>query len=171
MGIDVDAFICFGVNAGEAELPWKDEDGESDFETWFCRLQGIDNQTLWDEYYAWEEHDPIAQEVANHDRVKFYDQNNPAWREALDQTYKDKRRVLEASPIEIIFHGTADYAEQIVAVKGTVKRAWLGDPVELEESDLWTPEVFKLESAKNFCEAHNIPFAHPTWLLCSYYGY
>lgn len=55
----------------------------------------------------------------------------------------------------------------IVAVPGTVTKAWRGNPKPITDFSV-DPE--KLKAASDFCSAHGIPFENPTWLLASLWG-
>lgn len=172
MGIDSDGILAFGVDLGEEpDLPWRvydEEEGDytADFEEWYCNLHGVSNKTLWAAYYEWAE-TPEGQAVLGHQRVQAYEDANPEWRDSLNDHYTERKSLLKNVPIEIVTHCSWDYPMYIVAVEGSVTKAYRGGPQKIED---WVVPHGKVQTASDFCDEHGIPFEDPTWILASIYG-
>lgn len=149
MGIDSDAYLVFGINLGEdAELPWYGDDCEGDEEGWWRDIKGFSPSVIPD----WLADKSEEREAA------------------VNQYFEERQAFDEANPlpVEVVTH-CSDYCPMIIlGVKGTYKRAWRGDPVEIDPDELKTPDPKQL---LDFCKEFGIEFeGEPKWLLCSYMG-
>lgn len=84
---------------------------------------------------------------------------------ACEQT----KELMSECPAELVRHCSDEYSMYILAVRGTVSLANRGYPAEidLEKLDIHPDQIYDLE---NWCEANNIPYEKPKWLLCSFCG-
>ena len=172
MGIDSDGILAFGVDLGEEpDLPWRvydeeEDEYDTDFEEWYVGLKGVSSKVIWAEYYEWAE-SPEAQQFPNWKRVEEYEKLHPEWRDALNSHYANRKAALEDVPIEIVTHCSWDYPMYIVAVVGSVTKAYRGGPQKIED---WVVPHGKVQTASDFCDEHGLPFEDPTWILASIYG-
>lgn len=158
MGQSTDAILCFGVDFGdEHEFPWETE--EEYFEDWFYNLHGLSTDALWAEYHAWAEEQGGAS-------WREYEQVCPSWKDALNDLYEQRKEALKSCPIEFVRHCSGDYPMWIVAVKGTVRTAYRGRPIEISIDSLTDCAEMEIR-AEAFCAEHGIPFEDPQWLLAS----
>jgi hypothetical protein len=72
----------------------------------------------------------------------------------------------DESRVEMVDHCHHDYRMWILAVKGTLKRAYRGSPTEIAPSAL-TVSAEQMSGLRAFCGEHNIEWKEPKWLLCS----
>ena len=165
MGMSCSASISFGVDVAAEDVPWNCE--EEDMHDWIAEKHGITNKHLWDKYYAWE-----ASTGNNRRDVRAFEELHPEWKAAQDEFYKQKREFLSALPLDTVSHGYPDDERRlIICLAGTEKSVYLGDVLELEEDDFWTPDPARLGIAHAFAAAQGIPFGSPHWLLSVWYSY
>jgi hypothetical protein len=163
MGRSVNAYLAYGVDfAGEAveALPWNplagseddfegsDDEPKSEFGDWLCEIAGLDDPSahLIDRDQTWE---------------AWY--ANPDNEQAMKEFWRMQRELVVECPIEEVVY----YSEELgllVAVKGTVNKADWAEPIE----PMITVDEARLQSAREFCAEHGIPFETPKWILVAY---
>lgn len=88
--------------------------------------------------------------------------------------YEDKKKWLEKNPlpVEVVYHCTGDDPMFILAIPGTERTAWRGDPVELKFSELQAAVTDeKFVAFNTFINNYNLGNGTmPTWWLASYWG-
>ena len=85
------------------------------------------------------------------------------------QYFEAKKKLESECPVELVRHCSYDYTMYIIAINGSEKRSYRGDPTIISPQEL-NIDAAKIEAAKQFCEQHNIPWQEPNWVLCSMYG-
>lgn len=92
----------------------------------------------------------------------------PKWREEGHDFEKD-RAFRESFPVDLLSHCSYDYPMFILAVRGTEKTAYRGDPKIIDPSSLVvSPD--KIEELRKFCDEYDIEWEEPKWYLCSMWG-
>lgn len=110
-----------------------------------------------------EEHEPWGEEQDEDDWLE------KDGRDILGLQGEKQYEIVNLHPVEIVQHCSYEYPMYVLAIRGTEKRAWRGEPlhITLEELKIPTGNVALL---KAFCERHNIEWEEPKWLLCSMWG-
>ena len=90
-----------------------------------------------------------------------YDVDNMEW--------KEKHEKYKEIPIEIIYHCSEEYPMCILAIKGTRKTAYRGEPKKLDIRKFLVISQ-KENEALAFCEKYGIEDWNPEWLLFSYWS-
>lgn len=149
MGVSTDAIIAFGFDLGEDKPECMEE--YDDFEDFIAHAEGWADPSPsgspeWDAWY--KTHEP---------------EMKAAWEE--------KRKIVAACPVEIIYHCSCEWAMFVVAIRGTETRAWRGSPRELGTAEtVLRVDPARVERAKAWCEKVGIPWSEPKWLLFSMWG-
>jgi hypothetical protein len=152
MSVHTNAQLCFGVAFEEGtEFPW-DEAHDGDVESW------------------WLEQTGFAIELMYNDET---DDFLPGWDRARVDDYYLRRKAHEEAhplPIELVNVCMGDNPIWMLAVPGTLREAWRGEPVAIKVCDLRV-HLGALERFLSFCETYGIDFpADPEWYLSSYWG-
>jgi len=71
-------------------------------------------------------------------------------------------------PVELITHCSGEYPMYIIALKNTHVWANRGYPQVIEELPIIN--IGTIVVARRWCEANDIEWQEPKWLLCSYWG-
>jgi len=83
-----------------------------------------------------------------------------------DASYDEWRELEKACPADLVRHCSCDYPMYILAVRGSKTTAFRGYPEKITiESMVIEPE--KVAALKEWCEANNVEYKEPGWLLCS----
>ena len=143
MGVSTDAKIAFGINLGE-ELPEnfteEIQEGDSfDFDEWWLNENSF-----------------------------------PAWKEGMSDTestkyWADRAAMIDTCPVELILHCSYDYAEYILAVRGTHLSASRGYPEAFNPANLTVTDKQR-DELKAFAKAQGIAWQSPKWFLFSLWG-
>ena len=150
MGVSTDAILVYGIDleatgyCEESEEPefFEDED-EYDFDAVLMRDAGL---------APWGYHE-------DEDKREDY------------KAYSARRKqAQEQAGVELITHCSGEYPMYILAIAGTAKSASRGTALEITKDDLLMNQLAGLERLRAFCELHDIPWAEPRWLLCSYWS-
>jgi len=148
MGIDVDAILCYGFSFEEGfEFPW---DREDSIEEWWRKV----NKYVNPHWCPFDKHGEYMPGVNSKDpRVDRYFGHAHLWM---------KEHPL---PVELVWHCSGDQPMHILAVSGTIRRAYWGQP---ERVDNLTVELHSIQSLIDFCHKYEIKTTtEPAWWLCS----
>jgi hypothetical protein len=152
MGMSASGIIAFGIPLDEDDALFPEiEEGddpeyasgfsEENFEKWIAEQAGIiAPQEEW-----------------------VQGSKNTAWSYYWDR----QRKAVAEFPIEVVAHCSCDYPLYIIALRGTVMKAWDGEP-----RDIMLPSIpaEKVQMLIDFCAEHGIKGAAPRWLLTSNWG-
>jgi len=86
-----------------------------------------------------------------------------------DAPYDIRKHVIEACPVELYRFCSWEYPMYILGVRDAEHRARRGYIVEIDASELAVDQA-KIDAFKAWCEANDIEWQEPKWLLCSMYG-
>lgn len=154
MGVSTDGQLCYGVLLEEGcELPW---DAMDDYELWWRSVNGYERVVPLEELYA-----------DDGQRASTFTQ------ERLEQQWAHQKEWGAANPMpfEVVNVCSEDYPIWMLAVRGTVHRAWRGDPKEIEpamlelDSEAW--EAFDEAMRKHLPD---VSLERAGWYLSSYWG-
>jgi len=167
MGQSTDGHISHGILIEEdTKVPW-DSERNGDIKEWWSKECGYKEPFVLfgpDGNYdpsvelktvrngIWEEKKPADETL-----VGKYFEHRREW---------DKRHPL---PIELVNTCSGEYPIWIIAVPGTVRRAYRGSPVEIDPDEFhWNDHAFA--AFLEFCEKYGIVGDGPKWWLGSYWG-
>lgn len=86
-----------------------------------------------------------------------------------DAPYEERSKVVKACPAELNLFCSYDYPMYVLAVRDAEHRVARGGIKEIGPKELEVaPE--KIAAFKAWCEANDIEYQEPKWLLCSLYG-
>lgn len=165
MGTSTDAYICYGINVGDTEVPWDDPNRYDDgIHTWWLEVTGFDpeNKPPWDDEGNW------LMELSKEERDQLYE----AWR-------AEKAQWVMNHPLPVELVNTCSYScpEYILAVPGSVVKADRGYPTLFRPKDLLRQDAcFYNSSLKEswlrFVIDHGFEqfLSNEGWYLSSFWG-
>lgn len=142
MGTSTDAYIAFGINIDEGELP------ES--------IEALLEEGKIDDF--WED------ELAAYEGGLVYNED-----EDYSVYAEKKRQLVKDYPVEIIMHCHGDFPMYVVAVRETHLRASRGYPTTFGTDHMTKVEQKDIDAFKAWCEKYGLE-GEPEWLLFSYWG-
>lgn len=83
-----------------------------------------------------------------------------------DEDYSEWSKRIKDCPAEWVVHCSDSYPMHIIAVRGSIKRAYRGDVEEVETY----PMPDGVQRLRDWCEERGIEFQEPKWLMVSYWG-
>ncbi len=142
MGVSTDGILCYGVNLG----------GE-------CSGESVVDE------FPWDKHDGDEEEW-----WRYINGFTEEWTRATSDAYFKRCKAFDAKhpfPVEIVRHGSGDYTDIIIAVKGTVTTAKRGYPEEIDRGAVASASAI-LAHSKFLAEHLGVTTADgPEWILCS----
>ena len=166
MGVSTDAQLCYGVipdedeygetfEEGESGLPWDTKESNGDIDHWWTyEIQGFKHSF---EIYH------------NHD---FIDGIRPP-EDVVDKYYKelfDFRKIEPKLPVELVYHCSDNCPMLILAIPGTIIRAYRGDAIEIDKINSLDYDPDDRTALLDFCDKFGIKHGEPAWFLTSYWG-
>lgn len=161
MGVSSNACIAYGIDLQD-EPPFNDGRDDTDLAAYLAIKQGAVD--------PW----PLVPDHINYgplDDFKKWEADNAEWRQQQEAWQAATKAAEEASPIVLEYHCSYEYPMYIIALKGTTRTAFRGDPVALPSdfTDLISEKA--VTKAQEFCEEYELPaFDNPSWLLYSMWG-
>jgi hypothetical protein len=79
----------------------------------------------------------------------------------------------EVDGVKVLIHCSDEHPMIILrpAVEEAEYWAWRGEPTQIQPTKLDNDQHHEwVVALKNFCEKHKLPYTHPKWWLCSYWG-
>ena len=115
----------------------------------------------------WRDEDEDEDEDDRYVRLAGFDEE---WTSGDDGYFKRKAKVLAKATGKIVRHCSGDCTMYGVAVKGTVMRAWRGDPQEIDPAKM-NPKPEWAENLRVYCEHMGIDPGDqkPAWHLVSWW--
>ena len=152
MGTTTDGQLCYGVIISD-DPPWADEKYDHDIDDWWIGVSDYVNPV---EYPFTEDGEYKDGFIPGDPRIDEWCKNRYEWHKS------------NPLPVELVNYCSCDYAEYILAVRGTVSTASRGYPVEVNSLlvDADATEMLKSFCAKYFVETAD----EPKWYLSSYWG-
>lgn len=144
MGVSTNAYIAFGINIDEGELP------ES--------IETLIEEGKIEEF--WQD------DLAAYEGGLVY---NGEEGERYDEFWNKKQELVKNYPVEIEMHCHYDCAMYVVAVKGTCLSASRGFPTAFGPDHMTKVEQKDIDAFKTWCEKYGLE-GEPEWLLFSYWG-
>ena len=144
MGTSTNAYIAFGINIDEGELPESIE----------TLLEEGKIEDFWQD------------ELAAYEGGLVY---NGEEGEEYDAYYDKKQELVKNYPVEIEMHCHYDCAMYVVAVRGTILSASRGFPTSFGTDHMTKVEQKDIDALKAWCEKYGLE-GEPEWLLFSYWG-
>lgn len=169
MGRTWSGTILFGVDLGEDGLrpPYDeredDEDGDvdpGDLSDFLAARAGLVSP------YA-----SLPDEINYGPHQAFLDWklSHPEFERAADEFYEAKRKLEDASPVDLDSYGASDYSCWVLYLKGTKEYAY--QTIETVDLDALRAAAApsKVALAQQFCKANGLPaFDDPKWLVTAY---
>jgi len=87
----------------------------------------------------------------------------------INAKYEKRKPVIEACPADLQQFCSYEYPMYILGVRGAEHRVARGFTKEINVAELAVDQA-KIDAFKAWCEANDIEWQEPKWLLCSMYG-
>jgi hypothetical protein len=157
MGVSTDAKLCYGISFEEGyEFPWMQEKYDHDIDAWWRDVNGFVNRMPC----PWTDEGEYAEGVSQGDQV-------------IDDYFQVQRKWDEEHPlpVEIVHHCSDECTMYIIAIPGTLQKAWSGDVTEIDPAYFFQSLGNQVDALIEFCKKYEIEITDtPKWLLCSYWG-
>lgn len=84
--------------------------------------------------------------------------------------YEVKEEAYKKAPVTLVTHVSYDYPEYVIAVPGTQRMAWWGNPLTVT-SDMLSVAKEKVDAYKKWLQDHDIDLpCEPHWMIVTRWG-